>query len=144
MSLISSSYDTFCAAQQTQHKASIRDRHRFLRQYSGRHRFRPTDREDRRHWMVKCRTQIGLLLIRWHEGEVLWFLSLRQHWWIIGISEFINNVFTTNHMGLELREKLHLQSKLTRIYDNLSLSFNHDWTHCYKLHRYSFSHEQLI
>lgn len=43
-------------------KTSIRNRHRFIRQSSGRHRFRFIDREDRRHWMVKCRTQIGFVI----------------------------------------------------------------------------------
>lgn len=43
-------------------KASIRDRHRFIRQSSGRHTFRLIGREDRRYWMVKCRTQIRFVI----------------------------------------------------------------------------------
>lgn len=56
-------------------------------------------RQSRQPFLGELKTQknvmhseLGLGLVKWHLGEVLWFIPLSWHWYILG--EFIINAFT--------------------------------------------------
>lgn len=98
---------TLCAFNKYRRKPFVRDRHtdtqgqtlsyaltyrdRFTIQLSGRHGF-IQQREGRRQRITE-NSNLDLLLVQWHQEEMLWFISLMGHKYSIGDLKPIINAF---------------------------------------------------